>query len=218
MKLCDHHLHSEFSDDSETKLTDIAEQALYLGMSEICITDHHDIDYPKDEEGHTFLLDTDRYISAVRKLQEQYKDKLTIRLGVELGLMSHIADKIIAYTNKYHDFDFIIGSSHLVYGKDPYYPAYYEGRSEKEALLEYFESILANVQTFDNYSIYGHLDYAVRYCPSGEAAFRFSDYGDVFEAILKTIIEHGKGIEINTGSLYKNMTYAHPHPDTILNA
>lgn len=29
MKLCDHHLHSEFSDDSETKLTDIAEQALY---------------------------------------------------------------------------------------------------------------------------------------------------------------------------------------------
>ena len=215
MKLCDHHLHSGFSDDSETGLTDIAEQAIHLGMSEICITDHHDIDYPKDEEGHTFLLDTDRYISAVRKLQEQYKDKLTIHLGIELGLMSHIADKIIAYTDKYHDFDFIIGSSHLVYGKDPYYPAYYEGRSEKEALLEYFESILANVQTFDNYSIYGHLDYAVRYCPSGEAAFRFSDYADVFEAILKTIIEHGKGIEINTGSLYKNVTYAHPHPSIL---
>lgn len=47
MKLCDHHLHSEFSDDSETELTDIVEQALHLGMSEICITDHHDIDYPK---------------------------------------------------------------------------------------------------------------------------------------------------------------------------
>ena len=69
--------------------------------------------------------------------------------------------------------------------------------------------------TFDNYSIYGHLDYAVRYCPSGESAFRFSDYADVFEAILKTIIEHGKGIEINTGSLYKNMTYAHPHPSIL---
>ena len=59
------------------------------------------------------------------------------------------------------------------------------------------------------------LDYAVRYCPSGESAFRFSDYADVFEAILKTIIEHGKGIEINTGSLYKNMTYAHPHPSIL---
>ena len=50
---------------------------------------------------------------------------------------------------------------------------------------------------------------------NSEAAFRFSDYGDVFEAILKTIIEHGKGIEINTGSLYKNMTYAHPHPEIL---
>ena len=46
-------------------------------------------------------------------------------------------------------------------------------------------------------------------------SFRFSDYADVFEAILKTIIEHGKGIEINTGSLYKNMTYAHPHPSIL---
>ena len=32
MKLCDHHLHSGFSDDSETGLTDIAEQAIHLGM------------------------------------------------------------------------------------------------------------------------------------------------------------------------------------------
>lgn len=122
MKLCDHHLHSRFSDDSETELTDIAEQAIHLGMSEICITDHHDIDYPKDEEGHTFLLDTDRYISAVRKLQEQYKDKLTIHLGIELGLMSHIADKIIAYTDKYHDFDFIIGPLILYMAKIPTIP------------------------------------------------------------------------------------------------
>ena len=30
MKLCDHHLHSGFSDDSETGLTDIAEQAIHL--------------------------------------------------------------------------------------------------------------------------------------------------------------------------------------------
>ena len=112
-------------------------------------------------------------------------------------------------------FDFVIGSSHVVHGYDPYYGEFFENREESACYREYFESILANVQTFDNYSIYGHLDYAVRYCPSGESAFRFSDYADVFEAILKTIIEHGKGIEINTGSLYKNMTYAHPHPSIL---
>ena len=33
--------------------------------------------------------------------------------------------------------------------------------------------------------------------------------------LFRSIIEHGKGIEINTGSLYKNMTYAHPHPSIL---
>ena len=28
---------------------------------------------------------------------------------------------------------------------------------------------------------------------------------------MKTIIEDGKGIEINTGSLYRGMDYMHPH-------
>ena len=110
MKLCDHHLHSEFSDDSETELTDIVEQALHLGMSEICITDHHDIDYPKDEEGHTFLLDTDRYISAVRSCRN------STRINLRSVSVSNSADVSYrrqdhCYTDKYHDFDFIIGSS-----------------------------------------------------------------------------------------------------------
>lgn len=34
---------------------------------------------------------------------------------------------------------------------------------------------------------------------------------DVIEAILREIISSGKGIEINTGSLYRGMDYAHPH-------
>ena len=196
-------------------LTDIAEQAIHLGMSEICITDHHDIDYPKDEEGHTFLLDTDRYISAVRKLQEQYKDKLTIHLGIELGLMSHIADKIIAYTDKYHDFDFIIGSSHLVYGKDPYYPAYYEGRSEKEALLEYFESILENIAVFDGFDVYGHIDYVVRYGPNKNASYSYQKYADIIDEILKALIIKDKGIEINTGGFKYGLGHPNPTEDII---
>jgi histidinol-phosphatase (PHP family) len=129
--------------------------------------------------------------------------------------MGHIADKIKKYTDTYPEYDFIIGSSHLVHGMDPYYPAYYEGKTETEAIREYFESILENVTLIDDYCVYGHLDYIVRYCPSGEKAFDFNQHKDLFEAIFKIIIEKGKGIEINTGSLYKNMSYAHPHMDIL---
>ncbi len=215
MKICDYHLHSEFSDDSNTKLNDIIDKAISLGMEKICITDHHDIDYPIDEYGYNFQLDTEGYITAVKNYQELYKNKIDIRLGIELGLMSQISDKINAYTNKYSDFDFIIGSSHLVNGVDPYYPAYYEGKSEESAIREYFESIYENVISIDDFSVYGHLDYIIRYCPHGEAAFHFADYKDIFEAIFKALIQKGKGIEINTGSLYKKMSYAHPHRDIL---
>ncbi len=58
-----------------------------------------------------------------------------------------------------HPFDFVIGSSHVVHGIDPYYPKYYKGRSEKTAYREYFESILENLNTYSDFDVYGHLDY-----------------------------------------------------------
>jgi histidinol-phosphatase (PHP family) len=216
LKICDYHVHSEFSDDSQSSLDSIIQKAIALDISKICITDHLDIDFPVSEaDGMSFQLDTPAYLSALKDIQEKYRDKIDIRLGVELGLMGHIADKIKKYTDTYPEYDFIIGSSHLVHGMDPYYPAYYEGKTETEAIREYFESILENVTLIDDYCVYGHLDYIVRYCPSGEKAFDFNQHKDLFEAIFKIIIEKGKGIEINTGSLYKNMSYAHPHMDIL---
>lgn len=216
MKICDSHIHSCFSSDSDASLESIIERAIELGLNKVCITDHHDIDFniyqPEDLD---FQLDTPSYISEMKNLCDKYKKKIDIRIGVELGLMDLVADKAKEYADTYSDFDFIIGSSHLVHGLDPYYPSYYEGRTEKDGLRDYFESILHNVTAIDNYNIYGHLDYAVRYCPTGETAFCFNDHKDIFEAIFKTIIPKGKGIEINTGSLYKGMSYAHPHVDIL---
>ena len=37
------------------------------------------------------------------------------------------------------------------------------------------------------------------------------DYYDVFKELLQVIIDKGKGIEVNTGSLYKGFAYPHPH-------
>ncbi len=216
MKICDFHVHSEYSDDSDAPLTAIIERAISLGIPKLCITDHYDIDFiPHEEDGMDFQLDTPAYLNALKKIRQDYSDKIDIRLGVELGLMNTVADKAKAYHNAYPEFDFIIGSSHLVHGMDPYYPEYYEGKTEKEALRNYFESILENVSLIDDYNVYGHLDYIVRYCPSRENAFKLTDHKDIFEAIFKIIIPKGKGIEINTGSLYKNMPYAHPHMDIL---
>jgi histidinol-phosphatase (PHP family) len=216
MIICDSHIHSEFSSDSDTSLSSIAEKAISLGLPKICLTDHHDIDFIIQEEGGMdFQLDTPAYIKAAKEIQDIYRDKIDIRIGVELGLMNSVVQKARDYASTYKELDFIIGSSHLVRGLDPYYPSFYEGREEIECVRDYFVSILENVSLIDDYDVYGHLDYIVRYCPSGQGIFNIKDYYDVIEEIFRIIIPKGKGIEINTGSLYKNMDYPHPHIDIL---
>ena len=113
------------------------------------LIDHQDFDYPVMDDGVTFQLAQEPYVRRMEELKYQYKDKIDIRIGVELGLMAHIKDKTEAYAKAY-DYDFIIGSSHMVNGVDPYYPAYYADKNEYQAYEQYFLSILDNVKAYDN--------------------------------------------------------------------
>ena len=158
--LWDTHMHTHHSGDSDALMPDMIQAAVRQNLDGICFTDHFDYDYPDDPD--LFLLDFDSYIKEVRSFQDTCRDRLSIRLGIEVGLQPHITE-INRKAVTGHPFDFVIGSSHVVHGIDPYYPKYYEGRSEKTAYREYFESILENLNTYSDFDVYGHLDYVVRY-------------------------------------------------------
>lgn len=190
--LWDTHMHSQYSGDSDAPQEDMIQAAMHKHLGGICFTDHLDIDYPDGSE--TFLLDLPNYTSSVLALQEKYKDRLPVRCGIELGLQPHLAalhEDILAQ----YPFDFVIGSSHVVHGFDPYYPEFYEGRTEEECYLEYFESILENIRAFDDFDVYGHIDYVVRYGPTKNENYTYEKYKDVIDAILALLIEKGKGID-----------------------
>ena len=146
---------------------------------------------------------------SVRSFQDTCRDRLSIRLGIEVGLQPHITE-INRKAVTGHPFDFVIGSSHVVHGIDPYYPKYYEGRSEKTAYREYFESILENLNTYSDFDVYGHLDYVVRYGPTSNENYDWREYQDVIDEILRKLISLGKGIELNTGGFKYGL--GHPNP------
>lgn len=210
--LWDTHMHTSFSGDSDAAPESMAAAAARLGLGGICITDHLDIDYPDNPD--QFLLDPDAYDTGIRRLQAKFRDRLPIRFGIELGLQPHLAqtyhDLLAA-----HDFDFVIGSSHVVHGADPYYPAYYQGRSERQAYLEYFASILENVAAFDAFDVYGHIDYVVRYGPNKNRDYSYRAYSEIIDEVLKTLIEKGKGIEINTGGFRYGLGHPNPTEDIL---
>ncbi len=208
----DTHMHTSFSGDSDAAPKDMIKKALSLGLDGICITDHMDLDYPDDPE--LFLLDPDAYFPALTHLQNEYRGILPVRIGIELGLQPHLADTHQNLVTA-HNFDFVIGSSHVVHGMDPYYSAYYEERTEEEAYYEYFASITENIRAFDDFDVYGHIDYVVRYGPNRNANYSYTHYQDVIDKILKLLIEKGKGIEINTGGFRCGLGHPNPTEDIL---
>lgn len=205
--LWDTHMHSQFSTDSQAPQEDMIHAAIAQGLGGICFTDHLDIDYPG--EPGDFLLDLPNYTASVQALRAKYADKLPIRYGIELGLQPHLAELHKDILSQYR-FDFVIGSSHVVHGIDPYFPEFYEGRKEEDGYREYFESILENIRAFDDFDVYGHIDYVVRYGPTKNENYSWIQYQDVIEEILKLLIKKGKGIEINTGGFKYGL--GHPNP------
>ncbi len=219
--LADCHLHSFHSGDSETPMEEEILRAIELGLNTLCFTEHNDFDYPAPPEGtmpegtapegagNIFLLNTDSYLYDLIHYKEKYAGQIRILFGVELGLQPEAFRQNAVYAKSY-DFDFIIGSSHVCHGRDPYYPSFYEGRSDEAAYREYFESELENIRKFSNFDVYGHLDYIVRYGMEKDNNYRYEMYADIFDKILEALIEKGKGLEVNTGGVKKGLKDLHP--------
>lgn len=206
--LWDTHMHCKFSGDSDAEPEDMIQAAMAVGLDGVCFTDHLDYDFP-GEAPDLFLLEPDTYDDAMRALGEKYEHHFPVLHGIELGLQPHLSDKLYALTHA-RSYDFIIGSSHVIDGQDPYNKTFFVGREEDAAYQRYFESILENLAVFSDFDVYGHIDYVVRYGPNTNQFYSYETYADVLDAILKKLIEMGKGIEINTGGFKYGL--GHPNP------
>ena len=210
--LPDYHLHTDFSGDSTTPPRAQIERAIQLGMDSLCITDHHDYDV---ESIIDFNLDLDPYMSSLTRLQEEYKDRIDVRIGIELGLQVHLKEYFKELTRRY-PFDFVIGSSHTARGEDPYYTSsFFQNRGEREAYTLYFTSILENLDAFSDIDTYGHIDYVVRYGPNRNKNYTYEMYGEVLDQILKTLIQKGIGMEVNSGGLKYGLGQPNPCEEII---
>lgn len=206
----DCHLHSDFSADSDTPPLLQAERALELGIDGLCFTEHHDPDYPP-EEGIDFSIDFERYFRKMRELQETYAGRLQIRIGMEFGIQPHLAGILNELTLRW-PFDFVIASQHILGGKDPYYPSYFQGRSEEECYAEFLRIQYETLREMplSGFDTLGHMDYIVRYGPNRNLLYSYEKYADVIDPLLRFLIHNGKCLEVNTGGLKYGLGETNP--------
>lgn len=192
MILCDTHLHTAFSPDSEEPPYKMFDKARELGLQYMAITDHIDNGSYRPAKP----LDLNEYFDVLRGLGKQYPE-LKLSVGIEMGYTPYNAAVNKAIIDN-HDFDCVINSVHEVNGKDCYFPEYFEGKDKHSAYLAYFRQVRESLDAPYYYSTLGHLGYVVRNAPYPKPLYEYDEFGDILDDILLTLIRKGKILEINS--------------------
>lgn len=190
---CDYHVHSYYSDDSSTSMERQVKRACELGLDEICFTDHVDYGVRIDD------IDYPRYFAEIAGLREKYAGKIVVRSGLECGVQVHtIPEYESLYRNHDSEIDFILLSVHQTGDLCFWNQEYQSGKTQDEYNRGYYEELLRVVKGYQDYSVLAHLDLMRRYDMAGE--YPFGKVKDIIAEILSTVINSGKGIEMNTAS------------------
>lgn len=192
----DYHMHSSFSEDSKTPMDDMIKKSIELGLKEICFTEHIDYSVIIDDKERDISVNYKDYFSKLNYYNELYKNDITIKRGIEIGLQEHVLDKCLDDIIN-NDFDFVIASIHTIDKYELIGKKFYQDKTQLEAYRQYYETLYNMMKKFKNYSVLGHVDIVKRY---GDLNNIIDDkiFGDEIDEILKMVIHEGKGIEINT--------------------
>lgn len=195
----DYHTHTMFSEDSVAPVDDMIRGAIDKGIGQLAITDHYDPDYPDPE--FEFIPDFENYHSMLLEKQKEYADRIKIVKGIEIGLQEGDTLKKCRETAAAFPYDFIIGSFHCFCGYD-LYKADYSSMEQKKVLPDFYECMYNCLSEYKDYDIVGHFNVIDRYVPF---ELDYSNCMDICEAVIKMIVEDGKGLEINTSSFRYGM-------------
>jgi len=234
-------MHTKASTDSPADMEEIIKQAVSLGLTEICITDH--VDFPLADDirnwavysgapvssimewarylgdGQTcelIRIPFDEYISNYKRLASTYEGDITVLMGCEIGMSYHCRGAIHAHIAKY-PFDFIIGSQHSF---DRYdiccnRETLFSGRSKQDVYTAHLTEMIQNVLDYDCFDVLGHIDYIIRYGPYEDRNMYAHEFDDLLTTLFKTLVEKGKGIELNTSGFRYGLGHAHPNIDIL---
>ena len=227
----DFHVHTYYSDDSETPMEKQVESAISLGLQEICFTDHVDYGIKRDWDDPLGVnyrnggpgepkriplanVNYPLYFKEIEELKNKYADKITIRAGLEFGIQADTIPQYELLYAKYNDkLEFVLLSVHQVCNQELWTQDFQHGKTQKEYNRMYYHEILNVIQQYKNYDVLAHLDLITRYDNNG--IYPFDMVKDIVEEILKIVIADGKGIELNTSSWRYGLADTQPSRDIL---
>ena len=111
----DNHIHTEFDHDGKGKTEEFVKSAVVRGMKHISFTMHSPC--PKEIKTSFWggkVEDMEAYRKKIPVLQDRFP-QIGIGFGIELEYVEGFEDEIRGFIREY-DFDYVLGSVHLIDG------------------------------------------------------------------------------------------------------
>ncbi|MCL2301367.1 MAG: histidinol-phosphatase HisJ family protein [Firmicutes bacterium] len=201
--VCDLHVHTKHSCDSQAELEAHCIQALQTGVDTLCFTDH--VDYNVNDYGYGYY-DPEAFFGDFLRAKEKYGARLTLLCGIEFS-EPHLYREELAALSKL-PYDYILGSVHYWY-RDMF-PSLMvrECVPIETCYAHYWDEVLAAVRA-GGFDALGHMDFPKRYY--NQLLFDHDKIHEICIAMLKNHICP----EINTSSLRKNADEPMPGRDIL---
>ncbi len=215
----DNHSHTQYSGDipkgEGNSVRELCISAIEKGLEGIAITDHFDIDGIYD--GYFPPLDHESIAKDIACAREEFKGKIKLLHGIELGQATHMPDESNAQLNS-QPYDIVLGSVHAVRGIIDFADTDIAAMTKNEYVRlweQYIEEMLDTIE-WGNFDVLTHITYPKRYYLGNGIA----DFPDIknkgreyFEPILKAVIDKGITLECNTSGLRQQMGECLPNED-----
>jgi histidinol-phosphatase (PHP family) len=194
----DYHIHTNFSCDSKASMVEMCQAAVVGGFHEIGFTEHYDLN-PVDDCFD--WLKAEAWYTEIERCRSLYRDQLIIRAGVEFSEPHRYTQGVVRLLNSL-PFDYVIGSLHYVGKELVFSQEYFRQRTADQAFQEYFTELrhMADIGIFD---ILGHLDVLALTAKLFYGAYEPCRYEAAIRNVLRSCIQRGIVLEINTQGLRK---------------
>ena len=214
--MADQHTHSLYSMDSDNPIVDMCQKAIEIGLSELVITDHYDLNSNPVLLALEPAYEADKAYEAMCHYRDRYKDKLKLSVGIELG-QAHDCPELAKKALEAHRYDQVIGSVHNMRGMPDFYlMAFYKitGRQCQLFLTQYFNE-LEEIVDLGYFDTLAHLTYPLRYFKEGGHTMSLMPHIDKIKRIFDKLIAKGKALEVNTSGYRKDMECPLPDYDIL---
>jgi histidinol-phosphatase (PHP family) len=221
----DYHMHTPLCRHATGEPTELAAQAVQVGLHEIGFSDHNPMPQDNFDAWRMALSDLETYVAKVEQARRDHPN-LVIKLALETDFIPSYEGWVRDLAARY-PWDYLIGSVHYLTPPwaidDPTRVSEWKRRDPRELWTAYCERLTQAAES-GLFDIIGHADLCKRFCfyPTGQTREGSPeprpDCSEMFVPFLKAAARSGVAMELNTAGLRKDCKEIYPSPGIVRRA